>query len=170
MSRRGHWPGAPARRRLHQETQDLLHRRRAPRDELPQILALEKLGDDVGDAFVRSHVVNGEDVGVVEGGDGPRLPFEEAEALGIAGHLLRQHLDRDVAAEAGITGAVDLPHAAGPEELDDLVGSELCVTRKRHGTLEVEHDAEAADAWRQDLVDAVEHRRRGVEVPLQDRV
>ena len=41
-----------------------------------------------------------------------------------ATEVLGQHLDRDVAAEAGVAGAVHLAHAAGAERTTDLVGAE----------------------------------------------
>ena len=47
-------------------------------DELPQRLALEKLGDDVGRAVVGAHVEDGENVRVVQGGDGAGLTLEKA--------------------------------------------------------------------------------------------
>ncbi len=72
---------------------------------------------------------------MVQGGDGAGLALEEGEALRVAGHLLGEHLDRDVAPEAGIPRAVDLAHAAGPKKLDDLVGSESRAGRQRHRQL-----------------------------------
>jgi hypothetical protein len=39
---------------------------------------------------------------------------------------------RDVASEPRVARAVDLPHAAGPEKLDDLVGSETGAGREWH--------------------------------------
>ena len=38
--------------------------------------------------------------------------------------MLRQHLDRDVAAEAGVPGTEHLPHAARAERGQDLIGAE----------------------------------------------
>ena len=69
-------------------------------------------------------VVDGEDVGVVEGGDGAGLELEALEAVGVGGDVVVEDLEGDVAAEAGVAGAVDLAHAAGPEQLDDLVRPE----------------------------------------------
>ena len=82
---------------------------------------LEKLGDDVGSAVVCADVVDGEDVGVVQSGDGPGLLLEAAETVGVGGDLGAENLDRDPTPEPRVTGAVDLPHAAGPEKTDDLV-------------------------------------------------
>jgi hypothetical protein len=105
------------------------------RDELPEVLAFEELGDDVRGALVRAHVEDRQDVRVVEGGNGAGLALEEGETLRVSGHLHREHLDRHVAPETRIQGAVHLPHAAGPEKLDDLVGSQARARRKGHGWL-----------------------------------
>ena len=59
-------------------------------------------------------VVDGEDLGVVEGGDGSGFELEPAKADGVGGDVVGEDLDRDVAAEAGIPRAVNRPHAAGP--------------------------------------------------------
>jgi hypothetical protein len=44
-----------------------------------------------------------------------------------------QRLDRDVATQAGVAGTVDLTHASGAEEGDDLVGSDAGSGVERHG-------------------------------------
>ena len=52
--------------------------------------------------------------------DGARLPFEADESLRIAGEPIRQHLDGDVTPEADVAGTIDLSHATGPDQFDDL--------------------------------------------------
>ena len=47
-----------------------------------------------------------------------------------------KHLDGDVAAEARIMGSIHLPHAAFPEQLDDLVGAQPGAGLLRHGQRE----------------------------------
>ena len=69
---------------------------------------------------------------MVQGRDGPRLALEAGQAIGVLGDLVGEDLDRDLAAQAGVAGAVDLPHAAGPEEVDDLVRPESGSGQKRH--------------------------------------
>ncbi len=81
-------------------------------EDRAQRLAFEELLDDVGRAVVLADVVDGGDVGVVEDAGGLRLLLEAAQAVGVGGEGGRQDLDRDVAAEARVLGAVDLPHAA----------------------------------------------------------
>ena len=63
-------------------------------------------------------------MGVIQCRRGPRFLLEPREAFGIRGELARQHLDRHLAAQAGVLAEVDLAHAASTELLDDLVGAE----------------------------------------------
>jgi hypothetical protein len=63
---------------------------------------------------------------MVEGDEDARLLLQAREALGLVREILRQRLERDLAAEIHVPGAVDLAHASGPEPGDDLVGSYAC--------------------------------------------
>ena len=54
-----------------------------------------------------------------------RLALETGDACGIPGELLREDLDRDLAAELEVPRAVDLAHASGTENADDLVRPSL---------------------------------------------
>ncbi len=60
------------------------------------------------------------------GGD-LRLPAEAADGVRVPGELRVEDLDRDVAVQGGLPGAVDRPHAAGADRLLDaeLVEEEL---------------------------------------------
>ena len=46
--------------------------------------------------------------------------FEACQAIGVAREGLGQDLDRDVAAERGVAGAIHLAHAPRPETAGDL--------------------------------------------------
>jgi hypothetical protein len=63
----------------------------------------------------------------------PRLAREALERLGVGGELLRQDLDRHLAAEAGVARPPDLAHAAGAERADDLVAAEARARRQPPG-------------------------------------
>jgi hypothetical protein len=65
------------------------------------------------------------DAGMVQGREQPRLALEAGETVGVPGERLREGLDRDLAAEAGVTGAAHLAHAAFSREREDLVAREL---------------------------------------------
>jgi len=68
--------------------------------------------------------VDGGDVGVVEGGQRLGLASEAGEAFRVGGEGSGEDLEGDVAAEPGVAGAVDLAHAAGAKEGDDVEGPE----------------------------------------------
>ena len=51
----------------------------------------------------------------------PRLALEAREPLAVGRERVGQDLDRDVAPEPRVARAIDLAHAAGTQERDDLV-------------------------------------------------
>ena len=57
---------------------------------------------------------------MIEGGENLGFTLETGQALGIRGHGLGQHLDRDLAAELGVLREIDLTHAAFAELGGDL--------------------------------------------------
>ena len=103
---------------------DELHQRGqggTPGRETPQRLPLDQLHDEEGLALVLADVVDRTDVGMVQGGGGAGLALEPLQALGILGILLGQELEGHAAAEAGILGLVDDPHAAASQWLQGAV-------------------------------------------------
>ena len=79
-----------------------------------------------------NHVRSGWSVAAGGGAGGAGLLLEAAQAVGVR-DLLGQHLDCDLAAQAGIPGAVQLPHAPGPDWSQDLVGAEPRAGSERDG-------------------------------------
>jgi hypothetical protein len=61
---------------------------------------------------------------MVEGGRGPRLSLEALKLIGVAGHRIMQDLDRDLAAEAGVAGPVDLPYSPRADQVENLIRAE----------------------------------------------
>ena len=61
---------------------------------------------------------------MVQRGERLRFALEAGEALRILRERLGQHLDRHLAPERGVGGAIDLAHAAGAEGGEDFVGAE----------------------------------------------
>src|SRR3990172_13257628 len=61
---------------------------------------------------------------VVEGGECFRFTPKGLEGVGARGHLSRRHLERHVAAELRVGGAVDLAHPAGADRGGDAVVGE----------------------------------------------
>ena len=96
-------------------------------DALAQRLALEQLHEDVGRAVaVLAEVPHAHDAGVHDLRRRARLVHEAALDRRVAGELLEQHLDRDLALEQEMLGDVDRPHPAFAELREHAVAAELC--------------------------------------------
>ena len=112
-------------RELGTEVEDLPEGQGAGAKPTPQRLAFDALHHDV----VRARPVGGladvvdvDDVGVVQGGGGARLPLEPLQQLRIGAGA--EDLDGDGPAEPRVARAVDLAHAAGSQAVDDFVGAD----------------------------------------------
>ena len=68
--------------------------------------------------------INRPDVRVVERGEHLRFALETGEAIRITGEGIGQDLQRDLAIQLGIPGAIHLAHAARPEGGENLVRAE----------------------------------------------
>src|SRR5439155_18673664 len=75
---------------------------------------------------------HGKNVRMVERRRGPRLLLEAPQAVGIRRYRRRQYLDRDVALEPRIAGAVHLAHSAAANELRDCVRTDPHAGCQRH--------------------------------------
>ena len=73
------------------------------------------------------------DVGVADRGERLRFTREAGQPLGIGGEEVGQDLDRDVAIELRIAGAIHLAHSPGTDGGDDLVGAHLDARAHAHG-------------------------------------
>ncbi len=109
------------------------HWQRAGLELFPQRHALEKLADQKRCTVVRPDVVDGQNVGVVQRGNGARFLFETAQPVCVPRQRLGQHLDRDLASEASITGAIHLSHAARAQRRLNLIRSKFRTSGKGHG-------------------------------------
>ena len=103
------------------DVDDLCGGQAAGRDEAVEGLAFDEFHGEEMDAVGFFDREDGDDVGVIEGGDGAGFALKTGEAVGIARHIGRQNLEGDVAVEFGVGGAIDLAHAAGAEGADDAV-------------------------------------------------
>ena len=70
---------------------------------------------------VLANLVDGADVGVIQGGGGTRFAAEAFQRLRVLRDLVGEKLERDKAAELGVLGLVNHTHAAAAELLDDAV-------------------------------------------------
>jgi hypothetical protein len=86
-----------------------------------------------GDAL--SYVIEHTDVGVIEGRHGPGFLLEGLAALRVGGSLAREDLQRNDAAEASVTGAVNLTHPADAEQGGNLIWAESGTGLEAHRLL-----------------------------------
>ena len=90
-------------------------------DALLERLALHVLEDDVGRAVVLAGVDHGDHVGMVHLRHGARLAPKALELVRVARHVPVHELDRHMALERGVEGAIDAGH---PARTDDLLEPE----------------------------------------------
>ena len=69
---------------------------------------------------------------MIQGGQQLGFATKPSQSLGIGRNTVRQHLDGDLALQSGIKGAVHLAHAAGPEQVEDLIWAEPCTGAQGH--------------------------------------
>ena len=94
-------------------------------EQRAQLLALQEFHRHVGEMAAFPHVVDGDDVGMIEAARGLGLLVE---APLVFRHLLRieRHadgLDRDLAVEQGVVGTIDDAHRALAELGEELVAA-----------------------------------------------
>ena len=110
------------------------HVERAAHDEVLEGLAVEKLHGDEGFAGFVADVVDGADVGVVEGGGGLGFTLEAREDLRVAGDVVGKKFERDETVQAVVFGFVDDAHTAAAEFFEDAVmGDGLAHQRRSVG-------------------------------------
>ena len=124
--------GGQALRHLHAQVDGLAPGEGAALHPLAQRLALQQLHDRVGQPLVVPEVVDGDDVRVGERRQRACLALEAGEGALVLGQARRQHLDRDLAMEARVAGAVHLAHAARAQRSDDLVAVVQADARRDH--------------------------------------
>ena len=90
----------------------VLRQRRLALDQILQSLALEELHRDVVGAVVRAAVEDVDHVWVLQAGCGARLAAEAFHELLVLREAVVQHLERHLAAEVGVLGAVHVRYAA----------------------------------------------------------
>src|SRR5262249_13898331 len=86
-------------------------------------------------AVLPPDVVDREDVGMRERGDGARLALEARHRVGVAGGIGRQYFDGHVAAEARVAAAVNLPHPALADQRHDLVRTDAGAGTEHRGLI-----------------------------------
>ena len=106
---------------------------RSPGDQVGQRRTVHQLHHDRRRSGELLEPMDGRDVRVVDRRQQRGLALEPGTTVGALARRFGQHLDRDVAAQPRIAGAVDLSHAAGAEQADDLVRADSGARCNRHG-------------------------------------
>jgi hypothetical protein len=91
----------------------------------------DELHDEKVDAVLGVEVQQMGDVRVGEAREGVGLLAETAASILVPQGALGEHLQRDVAVQLLVVGAVDLAHAPGSEALDDAVVGERAADEAR---------------------------------------
>jgi hypothetical protein len=100
----------------------------APGAERP---AIDILGDQILTSLMLAHVVDGDDVGMVERGGHLSLALKAPSRRRIR-QLVGENLHRDVAIQFGIAGAIHLAHPARSQRLQDFKHSQAITGLQAH--------------------------------------
>ena len=90
----------------------------------------DQLENQRRDAVGVFQAVDRADVRVIECRERPRFAREAGTAFWIGDEMWRQDLNRHVASELAVAGAIDLAHAAGAERRHDRVGPEPAIDHR----------------------------------------
>ena len=99
-------------RHLNSQVHHSIGFQRPSRDEVLERGSFQIFHDNEGLAVFLANVVNGADVGMVQGRSRLRLALKTAQRLRIAGDFIRQELERNKAVQPGVFRLVHHPHAA----------------------------------------------------------
>src|SRR5215467_9087738 len=99
----------------------VFHLQRAAVDELFQKDAFQILHRDESLAILLVDLVNGANVGMVEGGCRLGLAAKAHQSLRILGHLVRKEFQSNEAVQFRVLGLIDDAHPATADLLDDAV-------------------------------------------------
>jgi hypothetical protein len=124
--------GAERVRDRDREAQGLAQAHSLARDEGIEGLPGHELHHDEVDPVRGLDLVDGDDVGVVERGGRAGLVYEAGAAGRIREPIRGEDLDRHLAPESGVGGAVDLAHPARAERRQDLVRTETMAGGQSH--------------------------------------
>jgi hypothetical protein len=97
---------------------------RASHNALGQILTLDPFHDKGVNAWRFLDRINRGDVWMIQRRERLRFAFKSRETFRVGGEYVRQNLDRDLPAQCGIGGSVDVPHAAFADRRADFVCAE----------------------------------------------
>ena len=102
--------------------EQLAQRKRTGIEQLPQRLSIHQLHDDERGGIALPDLVDGHDIGMVQGGGQTRLRLKALQASRVRRQLGRQDLDRHLALKPRVPGPVDLPIPPAPSGLSISYG------------------------------------------------
>src|ERR1700745_2489378 len=90
-------------------------------DSLAHALALQQLGDEIGNASsARAEAIDRHNIGMVKSGRSPCFLLESPHSLRVRGQLLWQNLQRHFTTKAVVARAIDLAHAPRTQQRQDF--------------------------------------------------
>ena len=116
-------------RQGHHELQHRVRRQRPFAELVLEVAPRHQLADDEGEPLVVSKVIDLEDVGVTQPGNGLRLLGESSHEGRVLGVVGGEHLHRHVAVEGGVVGPEHGRHATAPKLLYDRVAPQAASGR-----------------------------------------
>ena len=105
---------------LTRDLQGFFQGKRSLFDAKGEVLALGQLHHQKPVALELLDPVEPGDVGVVQRGEGAGFSTETSDPFRIVEQLVGKDLEGDLTIQLGVTGAVDLTHAASAEQVEDL--------------------------------------------------
>ena len=100
-------------------------------------LAFQKFGDNVRRALKSADVKDSENVGMIQNARGARFLFESLQAVCVQRQFGREKLDRDVAAQRAVVGAINFAHSARADERANLIAAQPSTCRNIHRSVVV---------------------------------
>ncbi len=98
-----------------------LQLQRPPADAVLQGIAIQKLHDDEPLPLMAGNLMDGADVGMVQGRSGPGFAAKALQRLGIVGHFVGQKLQSHEAAKHEVFGLVHHAHAPAAQLFQDAI-------------------------------------------------
>ena len=125
--------GVERLRDLSRDRKRFVERDRFACDPIGERRPLDELQHQRRDPLAFLEAVDGGDIRVIERRNRLRLTLEPGDPLGVGEERLRQNLQRDIASEPRVAGAVAVAHPARASEADDLVRAETSASSQSHG-------------------------------------
>src|SRR6266852_6271581 len=119
-------------RNLRRDFNHLSHWQQAGDEQLAQRFSLYQFHRDVVRGTVPSELIDGNDIGVVEGRCRARYLLEAVQPVTVCGECGGQKLDRNTAIKSRIPRPVHLSHDARPKWGLDLIRTEFCARGQCH--------------------------------------